>query len=142
MDNSLDVAASMARLLSGFGQVCSVLKTFICSVRNALSSARDIFSEVDSFHTEFSAWFTLFTSTRLTFEAALISVRNMMSSIIDAVLLFSEIESVILPLARSTKLNSIHRILWMQQRSRVLSLIGRLQWQKSSISLQLNILAW
>ena len=143
MADPLSVAASVAGLLSLAGTVYSALDSFISDVRGAPSFARDIQSEVNAFRNLLTALHSFLDSSQFQPQrAALIPAEYMVLSCTDAVLLFSEIESVILPLARSSTLKFVDKTLWTRKKSKILKLISRLQWQKSTLSLQLNILKW
>jgi cell division control protein 24 len=143
MADPLSVAASIAGLLSLAGQVYTTLDTFISNVHHAPSFANCIRIEVDSFRSSLNALHTLLSSwTAPPRRAALIPADFIVLTFTDATLLFSEIEAEVLPLVQLDGFNFVARSRWTLKKTQLETLVSRLQWQKLTLVLQLNILKW
>lgn len=141
MAEPLSVAASVAGLLSLAGQVYHVLNTFINNVEDAPLFANSILSQVQSFQNSLSGLQILFGSSfAQSHRAMLIPIDYILLALTDAMLLFSEIESVVLPLATLDDFTFLNKVRWTQKRTRLETLVSRLQWQKLTLVLHLNIL--
>src|SRR5690348_14096025 len=141
MGDPLSVAASVAGLLSLAGQVYTTLNTFIDNIQDAPSFAHSIRSEVQSFKNSLNGLQTMFGArTAQSQRAALIPVDHIFLALTDATLLFSEIEATVLPLARSDNFTLWGRAQWTRKRTKLEALVSRLQWQKLTLVLHLNIL--
>jgi len=143
MSDPLSVAASIAGLLSLAGQVYTTLDTFITNVQGAPSFANRIRIEVDSFRRSLNALHTLLSPwTAPPKRAALIPADFIVLTFTDATLLFSEIEAEILPLIQLHDFDFVVRARWARKKTQLETLVSRLQWQKLTLVLQLNILKW
>ena len=143
MGDPLSVAASVAGLLSLAGQISSALGTYIFNIRDVPSFAQSIRSEVDSFRSSLDALNVLLWSPGVQpRRAALIPADFVVLSCTDATLLFSEIEAAVLPLIQHTDFNIVNRVQWTRKRAKLETLVSRLQWQKLTLVMQLNILIW
>lgn len=141
MADPLSIAASIAGLLSLAGQVYTTLDTFISNVQHAPSFANCIRIEVDSFRSSLNALHTLlFSGTAPPKRAALIPADFIILTFTDATLLFSEIEAEVLPLIQLDNFDFIARSRWTRKKAQLETLVSRLQWQKLTLVLQLNIL--
>jgi cell division control protein 24 len=143
MGDPLSVAASIAGLLSLAGQLYSVLDQVITGFRDAPSLARTVHAEVSMWRGTLVSLQQLLSGPAFSVSrASLIPADHIIVCFTDAVLLFSELESVILPLTDARVASPTSRARWARQRSRLLTLITRLQWHKSTLVLQLAILQW
>jgi cell division control protein 24 len=143
MADPLSVAASIAGLLSLAGQVYTTLDTFISNVQHAPSFANRIRIEVDSFRRSLNALHTLLSSWAAPpIRAALIPADFIVLIFTDATLLFSEIEAEVLPLVQLDNFDFVARSRWTLKKAQLETLVSRLQWQKLTLVLQLNILMW
>jgi len=143
MADPLSVAASIACLLSLAGQVYTTLDKFISNVQNTPSFANRIRVEVDSFRSSLNAFDTLLSSwTAPPRRAVLIPADFIVLTLTDATLLFSEIEAEVLPLVLLKEFDFLARAKWTLKKKQLESLVSRLQWQKLTLVLQLNILKW
>jgi len=73
-------------------------------------------------------------------RAALIPADHVISSFTDAVLLFSELEAAVLPLASHGVAAFVAKNRWARKEAKLTVMIIRLQWHKTTLVLQLNIL--
>jgi hypothetical protein len=75
-------------------------------------------------------------------RAALIPADFIVLIFTDATLLFSEIEAEVLPLIQLDNFDFVARSRWTLKKAQLETLVSRLQWQKLTLVLQLNILMW
>ena len=144
MGDPLSVAASITGLIAVAGQLYVALDGFISNVREAPSLAATIKAEINSFRHSLNALHSLledpgFCHSR---RAALISADYVVVSFTDAVLVFSQLETSVLPLTKFTDYSIAARTQWTRKKTTLNELVGRLQWQKHTLVLQLNILRW
>lgn len=144
MGDPLSVAASIGGLVALAGQLYVALDDFITIVRDAPALASTVRSEIKSFRNSLHALQGILhdPSFRGSRRAALISADYIVVSFTDAVLVFSQLETNIFPLTRFTENGLAMRMQWTRKKSKVNELVSRLQWQKHTLSLQLNILKW
>ena len=144
MGDPLSVAASITGLIAVAGQLYVALDGFISNVRDAPSLARTIQAEIKSFRNSLNALHRLLEDPgfRRGKRAALISADYVVVSFTDAVLVFSKLETYVLPLTKFTDFGLGARTRWTRKKRKLNELVGRLQWQKHTLTLQLNILQW
>ena len=141
---AVGVAASIAGLVALAGQLYTVLDNFISGVQDAPALSRIVKSEIQAFHSSLSAlneviFDPAFACTR---RGALISADYVVVTFIDASLLFAEVEAVLRPLLITTDPTFSLKARWSRKKPKLNELISRLQWQKNTLVLQLNILKW
>lgn len=144
MGEPLSVASSVAGLIALSDQLYTALDGFITSVRDAPSLAQTIQSEIESFGTSLNALQIIWRDPAFckSSRATLISADYVVVSFTDAVLVFSQLEANVLPLTKFTELGMVARTQWTRKKVKLNELVGRLQWQKNTLVLQLNILRW
>lgn len=145
MADPLSVAASITGLIAVAGQIYLTLDTFCSNVKDAPVLSRIILSEVKSFRNTLHALQQLLSDPHFhrSSRGALISADYVVVSFTDAVLLFSELEAIVTPLSVLTpELALTAKVQWVRKKQRLNELVGRLQWQKHTLMLQLNILKW
>lgn len=144
MSDPLSVAASITGLIALAGQLYIALDGFISSVRDAPLLAGTIQAEVKSFWNSLNALQTILSSPafRKSRRPTLISADYVVVSFTDAVLVFSQLESHVLPLTKFAEFGVVARMEWTRKKGKLNELVGRLQWQKHTLVLQLNILGW
>ena len=143
MGEPLSVAASIADLLSLAGQLYTALNTFISNVKDAPCLAQAIQSEINSFRNSLNALSELFRDAKFGAQRGeLIPAEHVVVTFTDAVLLFSQMESVVLPLTAFTEFNLGARPMWARRKPKLMELVTRLQWQKNTLVLQLSSLKW
>jgi len=144
----LSVTASIVGLLGAAGKVAGVLGPLLSTWTDAPRLIRPIQSEV------VAAKITLLALQRLlgdlsnisTSRATLIGVDDLITVFMDGVLVFSDLESLVLSLGPGNGGNgdmSLRaRVKWVQKESDFAAVLTRLQGFKGSMSLILNILQW
>ena len=143
MCDPLSVAASIAGLLSLAGQIYTVVDSFISTVQDVPSFAIHIRSKVDSFRNSLNALHRALESPIVrTNRAALIPADSIILACTNATLLFSEIEAIVLPIAKCNGPKIWYTSQWIRKKEKLEAFISRLQWQKLTLVLQLNILNW
>jgi len=137
----LSVAASIVGIQGAAGKVIEILGPVVSALKDAKSPAT-IYSEVNNSRIILSALQTFLNNlnTASRKRTALIQIDQLVAVLTDGVILFSELEALVLPLGTSEHFRS--RIQWARRERTFASLLSRLQGFKSSISLMLNILQW
>ena len=139
----MDAAASVAGLVSLAGQLYTIMNTFVENAKDAPSLAHTVHSELTSCHSILTALQTLYFGTKLSpNRAPLISLGDLYATLTEAVLLYSELETVLKPLAQDPSNSFARRARWARQATKIQKLVERLQRHKLTINLQLTILQW
>jgi hypothetical protein len=140
----LSIVASVAGLLMAAGTLTSTLSTIRSTVSNARLSIDQIASEVNDVRTSLSAVqkFLLGLSSAPRRRVALIQLDQLLATLTDAVLTFSELEDLVSPFATGSDLSITERVKWAWKEEKVLPILQRLQRHKSSFSVMLNIVQW
>lgn len=138
------VAASIAGLISLAGQLYTALDTFLTNFKDASDLAQVVQSEINSFRNSLNALQHVISDPAFccTYRGGLISANYIVTSLTDAVLLFSQLEKTVTPLTAFTELTPFAKSKWARSKPKLNELISRLQWQKHTLVLQLNILKW
>src|SRR2546423_7396138 len=137
----LSAAASIVGILAAAGKVIEILGPVVAALKDASKSATTTYSEVNNSRIILSALQTLLNNlnTASRKRTALIPIDQLVAVLTDGVILFSELEALVLPLGTSSG-HVRSRIQWARREGTFASLISRLQSFKSSITLMLNIL--
>jgi len=72
----------------------------------------------------------------------MIQVDQLLATLTEAVLTFSELEALVKPLATDSESSMIERIRWRWKEDDLSRIMIRLERHKSSLSLMLNIVQW
>lgn len=144
MSDPLSVAASITGLIALAGQLYNALDGFISNVRDAPSLAQTIQFEIKSFRNSLHALHGILQDPafRRNKRASLIPADYVIVSFTDAVLVFSQLETNVIPLTQFKEFGVVARMQWTRKKVKLNELVGRLQWQKQTLVLQLNILRW
>jgi hypothetical protein len=144
MGDPLSVAASITGLIALAGQLYVALDGFISNVRDAPLLAGTIQAEIQSFRNTLNALHSLLQDPAFCHSkrAALITADYVVVSFTDAVLVFSQLETNVLSLTKFTEYSIAAKTQWTRKKTKLNELVGRLQWQKHTLVLQLNILRW
>lgn len=139
----LSVTASIVGLLSAAGQAIQILTPILSALKDTKKVASTVYSELTHLRTVLSALQILFDDLDSVpkARAMLIPIDQLVAVFTDGVILFSELEAVVLPL-REPKDSIRSRIQWFQKEGAIQASLSRLQIFRSSISLMLNILQW
>jgi hypothetical protein len=73
---------------------------------------------------------------------ALIQIGQLVATLTEAVLTFSDLETKIPPFAISSNPSLAERVKLARNNDDIIQVVERLQWYKSSLSLMLNIVQW
>jgi hypothetical protein len=140
----LSVMASVVGLLAAAGQVTSVLSTVKSSIKDAPRSMDHAISEVKAVEISLSAIqkFLLGLSSAPRQRITMIQVDQLLATLTEAVLTFSDLEALVKPLATDSESSMIERIRWCWKEDDVSRIMIRLERHKSSLSLMLNIVQW
>ena len=139
----LSIASSVVGLLAAAGKIIEILKPVISTLKDSAKTATIIHSEVNSSRIILSALQVLFRDL----DAApcrrrdLIQIDQVIATLTDGVLLFSELEALVTRLGPATE-SLLTRIEWARKEKTLNILVARLQNFKGSISVILNILQW
>jgi hypothetical protein len=136
--------ASVVGLLAAAGQVTSVLSTVKSSIKDAPRSMDHAISEVKAVEISLSAIqkFLLGLSSAPRQRITMIQVDQLLATLTEAVLTFSDLEALVKPLATDSESSMIERIRWCWKEDDVSKIMIRLERHKSSLSLMLNIVQW
>jgi hypothetical protein len=140
----LGVLASVVGLLTAAGTVSSILNTIRSNINDAPRLVDKVLSEVNDVEVSLSAVhkFLLGMSSAPRRRIALIQLDQLIATLTSAVLTFSELEALVIPLAVRSEMSIMERAKWAWKEDRVSSIVQRLQHHKSSLSLMLNIVQW
>jgi len=146
---ALGVAASIVGLVTAAGKIIEIVAPFVSSIHDAARIAAPVHAEVVNCRIILAALQRLVESLdkapTISRRAALIQVDDLISVLMDGVLLFSELESLLLSFGPGGDGKSIPyrvRIKWVQNEKTVGAMLVRLQGFKSTTSLVLNIFQW
>ena len=140
---ALETAAAIIGVLAAAGKVADTLGPVVSAFKDVTQNIAAVLSEVNNSRIILSALHRylddLDRSPRIRRE--LIQVDQLIAALTDGVLLFSELEALVLRLVgQSNKIPS--RMQWAWNDEKFASLVSRMQNFKSSITVMLNILQW
>jgi hypothetical protein len=136
--------ASVVGLLTAAATVASTISTVKSSVDDAPRNMDRIFSEVKEIEICLSAVhrFLLGISMAPRQRIAMIQLDQLVATLTESVLTFSELEALVKPLATGSRTSILERIKWGWKEDTVSGIMQRLERHKSSFSLMLNIAQW
>jgi hypothetical protein len=139
----ITVATSIVGILAAAGKVVKILGPVISTLKNKTQSVATICSEVENTRIILLALQTLLDdlNTAPRKRRELIQIGQLIAALTDGVLIFSELEALVLQLGTSTE-NWQTRIQWARKEKVFASLLSRMQYFKSSMSVILIILQW
>jgi hypothetical protein len=142
----LSVTASIVGILAAAGKIGELLHGTISTAKDAPSVILGIACEVEEFRAALSALQILLANLESTHtpRAALIQIDQLIATLTDSVLTFSELETAIAPFVtlRGAKVPRRARIRWVRAEDSCNKIVERLQRHKATISLMLNIFQW
>jgi hypothetical protein len=142
----LSVTTSIVGLLAAAVNVSRVLTSITSSLKETPRLAHSALSEVNEFRRALESLQTFFlrVSTAPRHRTSLIQLDQLIATLTDAVVTFSDLEALIRPLTASPDsepaLRTRVKLTW--EEDRISCLVQRLQQHKSSLSLMLNIVQW
>jgi len=136
----LNITTSVAGIISAASQVSYVLG----QIKDAPKSIQAVATELDHIQLIFRALQKfLDTNTRVSGKrATLIQLEDVVVILTQTVLVFSELESLISPIANGTKTTFLVRWTWTRLQGGVMRLVSQLQRHKTSLTLLLQIIQW
>lgn len=140
----LSVMASVVGLLTAAGAVASILSTVKSSISDAPRLLDHVLREVKDVEIVLSAIhkFLIGISSAPIRRIALIQVDQLIATLTESVLTFSELEALVKPLEARSGNSLWERVKWAWKEDTVSDILQRLQRHKSSLSLMLNIVQW
>lgn len=140
----MSVAASIVGLIAGAVKVIGVLSKIKTSMVEAPESLIHLIAQIKDFQTCLSAFERLVNAmnTIPRERRAMIEVDELIATLTEAVLTFSELEVLVVPLGSPTDYLSLRRVAWARKEEEVSKLMVRIDRHKSSLSLMLNIATW
>lgn len=139
----LSVAASIIGILAAATKVVELLKPVVSNVTESTKNAAILCSRIESSRNVLSALQKLLNNLNATprKRKELVPLDHLVVSLTNGVLLFSELETIVLELGTSTE-NFRTRIQWARRDKTLNMMISRLQGFEISISVMLNMLQW
>jgi hypothetical protein len=140
---ALEVAAAIIGILAAAGKVAEVLAPVITAYGDSVRNAAIMHSEISNARFTLVSLHALFDnlSEAPQRRRKLIQVDQLIISLTDGVLLFSELEAFVTGLDCPSKSMSA-RIIWAWKDDQMALLVSRMQRFQISMSLMLNILQW
>jgi hypothetical protein len=139
----MEAAAAIIGILAAAGKVAEILHPVVSSLRDYCKNAATILSELNNLRVILNALRKylddLNTAPRERKE--LIQVDQLVAALTDGVLLFSELEVLVIRLD-NPDFALPKRMQWAWKDKEFASLVARIQCFKSSISVMLSILQW
>ncbi|PQE13607.1 putative RAS-2 protein [Rutstroemia sp. NJR-2017a BVV2] len=140
----LSVMTSVAGLLGTAAKIGPILFAVSKSLIDAPRLMGQLISQVNEFEILLSAVhkFLLGMSLAPRRRISMISVEQLVVTLTEAVLTFSELEALVTSIARDNGLSITTRLLYVWNENTVSSIMLRLERHKTSLSLMLNIAQW
>lgn len=140
----LSVSASIIGILSAAAKVSALLITFVRNTKAAPKLAQTVLADVNSLSTVLShlQMYLLGTASPTRSRASLILVKQVLMTLVDCVITFSELEDVLGVSKHKAEMDSLDCLKWARKESKVADIQQRLQSNKSSLTLMLTILQW
>lgn len=142
----LSVTASIVGILGAAGKVAEVLGSVVTNIKDAPRVFTTITTEVNSLRIVLSSLqqFLVNLTSASPHRVALIQLDQLIVTLTDSVLTFSELETLITPLDVPPGCQFLlkDRLKWLMKESAILGISEKLQKHMSSLSLMLNILQW
>ena len=137
----LSVSASIIGVLAAAAKVSSVLITFAQNTKAVPRLAQTVLADITGLSTVLShlQTYLLGNTTPSKSRASLILVEQVIVTLTECVITFSELEDV---LGTSKDMGVLDRIKWAMKESKISDIQRRLQSDKSSLTLMLTILQW
>jgi len=144
MADLLSITAGVVGLLSAAGQVGSVLLKIKSSMHNAPNSIQHILSQVRELEICFAAvhQFIIGATPASPGRLSMIGVDQLVATLTESVLTFSELEDIITPFAIGSETSIRMRVKWMWKEDDASRIMRQLDRHKVSLSLMLNIVQW
>lgn len=140
---AIGVAASIIGIIAAAVKVSEVLGPLVSTLKDTAKAATTIYVEVNTTKIILSALQNLLDDfgnvPRKRWE--LIQLSQLIATLTDGALIFSELEPLVLQLSTSVEKWST-KIKWLRKKDELEKLANRLQHFKSSINVMLDIIQW
>ncbi|CAG8956678.1 hypothetical protein HYFRA_00012222 [Hymenoscyphus fraxineus] len=138
----ISVTASVVGLLSGAAKIAGVLHKVKSSIVDAPKSLGILLSQINDLSTCLAAVDQFLTGIHSapTNRFGMIQVDQLVATLTEAVLTFSELELLVTPLGNPSEISIIKRMKWAWKEEIISSIMTRLHRHKFSFSLMLNII--
>lgn len=142
----LSVSASIVGILAAAAKVAEILGPIVSNVKDAPRVFASVVAEVNDMRTVLSSLqqFLLNLASVLPGRTALIQLDELIVTLTDAVLNYSELEALLpsLGVTSGSQPSKKSRLRWVMKQTTIQGSLEKLQRNKSSLSLILNILQW
>ena len=140
----LSVSASIIGVLGAAAKVASVLIAFVQSTKSAPKLAQTVLSEVNGLSAILTHLQTYLLGVVSPSESrtSLILVEQVIVTLAECVTTFSELEDALGTSKNDGEMGMLDRVRWAMKESKISSIQGRLQSNKSSLTLMLTIYQW
>ena len=140
----LSILVSVVGLVNVAGRVSLMLTRIASNIIEAPELIGDVLSEVNDVRISLSALhkFLLGLAYAPRRRVALIQLDQLVATLTESVLTFSELEDLLTPFSASPCLPIIERAKWFRKEGTILHIMQRMQRHKISLSLRLNIVQW
>ena len=140
----LSILVSVIGLVNAAGRVSSILTTIALNISEVPQLVSEVLSEVNDVRVSLSALHKLLVGMASVprRRAALIQLDQLVATLTESVLTFSELEDLLAPFVGGFGIAIMDRAKWIRREEAVLRLMQRLQRHKNSLSLMLNIVQW
>ena len=140
----LSVAASVVGLLAATAKVSKSLTTFINGTKKAPKLAADVLIQVSDINTALAQLQTFIENANSANPSRkrMLMLDQVVITLAHSVMVFSDLESTINSLDVENTKHTWARVAWARQENRIITLLERLQWSKTSLNLMLSTLTW
>ena len=138
----MSVAASVVGLIGAANKICSTLMAFVNSAKGAPKLAQNVLIEVSDISACLSQLQKFLLGTRARSHDHLIMVEQIIVTLSNCVMIFSELEETIEYLKPEQPMQAGRLVKWVLKEQAVSALLSRLQSSKMSLSLMLTTLSW
>lgn len=138
------MSASVVGILGAAAKVSSVLIFFVQSTKAAPKLAQNVLREVNGLSAILThlQTFLLGAANPSKSRASLILVEQVIVTLTECVTTFSELEDALGTSKNDAEMGALDRVRWAMKESKITEIQGRLQSNKASLNLMLNILQW
>ncbi len=140
----LTIAVSVVGLLGAAGKISSVLTKLITATKDTPVLAHSILQQVSDISATLAQLQAFLTGTRagLRSRMAMLMVEQIVVTLTNCVMTFSELEELLAPLETERPEAMMNRINWAWKQSTFDKILQRLQSSKLSMTLMLTTLTW
>lgn len=140
----LSVSTSIIGILGAAAKVSSVLISFVQNTKAAPKLAQTVLSEVSGLSAILThlQTYLLGAANPSRSRASLILVEQVIVTLTESVTTFSELEDALGTSKIDAEMGALDRVRWAMKESKISEIQGRLQSNKTSLNLMLDILQW